>query len=76
MIIGGAGSSLHEVAESGLSVHCEALSTVAALVGGPALSSGEASVMGVERMGRVICGLFARATGRDLLGGDAWASQV
>ena len=32
----------------------EALSTVAALAGGPARSSGEAPVMGVERRGRVI----------------------
>ena len=32
----------------------EALSTVEALVGGPARSSGEAAVMGVERRGRII----------------------
>jgi hypothetical protein len=41
----------------------EALSTVAAPAGGPARSSGEASVMDVERRGRIICDLFARATG-------------
>src|SRR2546421_5332660 len=33
----------------------EALSTVAASAGGPARSSGEASVTGVERRGRLIC---------------------
>ncbi len=41
----------------------EALSTVAARAGGPARSSGEVPVMGAERRGRLICGLFARATG-------------
>jgi hypothetical protein len=46
--------------------NCAALSTVAALAGGPARSSGEASVMGVERRGRLIRGLFARATGRGI----------
>jgi hypothetical protein len=49
----------------------EALSTVAAHAGGPARSSDEAPVMGVERRGRLIYGLFARATGGfALLGGD------
>jgi hypothetical protein len=33
----------------------EVLSTVATLAGGPARSSGEAPVMGVERRGRLIC---------------------
>ena len=42
----------------------EALSTDAACAGGPARSSGEAPVMGAERRGRLICGLFARATRR------------
>jgi hypothetical protein len=41
----------------------EALSTVAAHAGGPACSSGETPVMGVERRGRLIYGLFARAAG-------------
>jgi hypothetical protein len=41
----------------------EALSTVAAPAGGPARSSEEALVMRVERRGRLIDGLFARATG-------------
>ena len=44
--------------------NCEALSTDAGRAGGPARSSGEALVMGVERRGRLIRGLFARATGR------------
>ena len=34
--------------------NCEALSTVAARAGGPARSSGEASVMGAERRGRTV----------------------
>jgi len=37
-------------------------STDAVCAGGPACSSGEASVIGVERRGRLIGGLFARAT--------------
>jgi hypothetical protein len=50
----------------------EALSTVAAPAGGPACSSAEALVMGVERRGRLIDGLFARATGvpREETGGQ------
>jgi hypothetical protein len=46
----------------------EALSTVAARAGGPACNSDEALVMSVERRGRLICGLFARTTGRCLGG--------
>lgn len=46
----------------------EVLSTVAARAGGPVRSSDEALVMGVERRGRLICDLIARATGRDLGG--------
>jgi hypothetical protein len=42
----------------------KALSTDAARAGGPARSSGEALVIGVERRGRLIGGLFARATGQ------------
>src|SRR6266496_3036011 len=42
--------------------NCEALSTVAVRAGGPTRSSDEALVMRVERRGRLICGLFARAT--------------
>jgi RNA-directed DNA polymerase len=42
----------------------EALSTVAVPAGGLARSSGEALVIGVERRGQLIDGLFARATGR------------
>src|SRR5258708_21417454 len=53
----------------------EALSTVAARAGGPARSSGERPVMGVERTARLICGLFARATGVSL-GADPCASHV
>src|SRR5438034_7987806 len=53
--------------------NCEALSTVVALAGGPARSSGEAPVMGVERRGRLIWGLFARATGGVAAGGGGWA---
>jgi hypothetical protein len=53
----------------------EALSTVAASAGGPARSSAEAPVMGVERRSRLICDLFARATGR-VLGGPEWTCQV
>lgn len=34
--------------------NCEMLSTVAGCAGGPARSSGEAAVMGVERRGRTI----------------------
>ena len=48
--------------------NCEALSTVAARAGGPARSSDEALVMSVERRGRLICDLVARATGRGLGG--------
>ena len=48
----------------------EALSTVAARAGGPARSSAEVPVMGTERRGWLICGLFARATGTAVLGGD------
>jgi hypothetical protein len=46
----------------------ETLSTVAARAGGPACNSDEALVMSVERRGRLICGLFARTTGRCLGG--------
>jgi hypothetical protein len=53
----------------------ETLSTDAVPAGGPARSSGEALVMGVERRGRLIGELFARATGI-VPGGDEWASQV
>jgi hypothetical protein len=53
----------------------ETLSTDAGPAGGPARSSGETSVMGVERRGRLIGELFARATGI-VPGGDEWASQV
>ena len=46
----------------------EGLSTVAGCVGGPARSSEEASVMEVERRGRVIDGLLVRSTaGREEL---------
>jgi hypothetical protein len=41
----------------------EALSTDAARAGGPARSSDEALVIGVERRGRLIDDLFARTTG-------------
>ena len=41
----------------------EALSTDAARAGGPARSSDEALVIGVERRGRLIGDLFARTTG-------------
>src|SRR3954465_15155250 len=54
----------------------EALSTDAACAGGPARSSAELPVMGGERRGRVIYGLFARATGGVSPGGDGWASRV
>lgn len=56
----------------------EALSTDAALAGGPARSSGEAPVMGVERRGRLIL-RFVRTSNRGtkvLAGGDEWASRV
>jgi len=49
------------------------LSTVAGHAGGPARSSGEAPVMGVERRSRIIRGLFVRSTG-DCPGGTGWAS--
>jgi hypothetical protein len=41
----------------------KALSTEAARAGGPARSSDEALVIGVERRGRLIDDLFARTTG-------------
>ena len=41
----------------------EALSTVAALAGGPARSSAEAPVMGVERRGRIIYDVFTGQPG-------------
>ena len=44
---------------------CEALSTVAASAGGPARSSDEALVTGVERRGRLIC-RSVRANNRGL----------
>ena len=43
------------------------VSTVAGRAGGPARSSGEAPVMGVERRGRVICGCV-RSINRDRWG--------
>jgi hypothetical protein len=43
----------------------ETLSTVAASAGGPARSSGEAPVMGVERRAGSSMDLFARATGTE-----------
>lgn len=46
----------------------EGLSTVAARAGGPARSSGEAPVMGVERRGWLIRGRHARPTGVELGG--------
>lgn len=50
----------------------EALSTVAVPAGGPARSSEEAPVMGVELRGRVIDDVFARATETEcvVLGGS------
>jgi hypothetical protein len=51
----------------------EGLSTVARRAGGSARSSVEAPVIGVERRGRIIRGLFVRSTGRGP-GGAAWAS--
>jgi hypothetical protein len=42
----------------------EGLSTVAVPAGGPSRSSVEASVMGVERRGRLVCGWFRGPTGR------------
>src|SRR5215468_4966110 len=53
---------------------CEGLSTVAGCAGGPTRSSGEASVMGVERRGRVVRDWFARSTSPVGLGGVAWMS--
>lgn len=51
------------------------VSTVAGLAGGPARSSEEVSVMGMERRGRVICdcvrGINRTRWGR---GGVVWAS--
>jgi hypothetical protein len=41
----------------------EGLSTVAWVAGGPVRSSVDASVMGAERRGRVVCGLLMRSTG-------------
>jgi RNA-directed DNA polymerase len=41
----------------------EGLSTVAGCAGGPARTSGEVPVMGMERRGRVIRGWFVRSTG-------------
>jgi hypothetical protein len=46
----------------------QALSTVAAAAGGPARSSGEAPVIGVERRSRLIRGEFTWATGPGLGG--------
>ena len=46
---------------------CMGVSTVAGSAGGPARSSGEAPVMGVERRGRVICGCV-RSINRNPLG--------
>ena len=43
--------------------------------GGPACSSDEASVMGVERRGWLIRGLFMRTTGHGS-GGPEWANQI
>ena len=48
-------------------VRCMGVSTVAGSAGGPARSSGEAPVMGVERRGRVICGCI-RSINRNPLG--------
>src|SRR5664279_2961412 len=53
----------------------EVPSTDAVLAGGPARSSGEAPVIGVERRGRLIDDLFARTTGSSP-GGNEWACQV
>ena len=47
--------------------NCEALSTVAASAGGPARSSDEPPVIGVERRGRLIC-RSVRAINRALSG--------
>ena len=46
----------------------EGLSTVVGYVGGPTRSSGETSVMGVERRGRVVRDWFARSTSSRLGG--------
>ena len=51
---------------------CEGLSTVAWMAGGPVRSSVDASVMGAERRGRVVCGRFVRSTG-GVAGGTVWA---
>lgn len=48
-------------------------STDAGCAGGPVRSSGEGSVMGLERRGRVVRGWSVRSTGCSL-GGVAWAS--
>ena len=50
-----------------------ALSTVARCAGGPARSSAEAPVIGVERRGRVVHDWFVRSTGSSP-GGAGWTS--
>lgn len=49
------------------------LSTVAGRAGGLARSSDETPVIGAERRGQVIRGLFVRSTGR-VPGGVAWTN--
>jgi hypothetical protein len=49
------------------------LSTVARRAGGPARSSGQAPVIGVERRGRVVRDWFVRSTG-SFPGGAGWTS--
>jgi hypothetical protein len=49
------------------------LSTVARRAGGPACSSDEAPVIGVERRGRVVRDWFVRSTG-SFPGGAGWTS--
>jgi hypothetical protein len=55
------------------SSNCEGLSTVAGRAGGPARSSEEAPVTGVEPRGWVICGWFGWSTGGPP-GGAEWTS--
>lgn len=51
----------------------EGLSTEAGCAGGPARSSGEALVIGVERRGRIARDEFMRST-RNIRGGIVWVS--
>ena len=64
----------HDTVGPGLRATRQGEALVAGRAGGPARSSGEASVMGAERRGRVVRGCVRSINQAFGLGGVAWTS--